>query len=46
VRTIGLARATAKIGMLNLVYNLKRFVQLLKRDAKPGGIPLAVHWRA
>lgn len=46
VRTIGLARATAKIGMMNLVYNLKRLVQLLKRDAKPGVIPLAVNWRA
>lgn len=46
VRTIGLARATAKIGMLNLVYNLKRLVPLLKRDAKPGVIPLAVNRRA
>lgn len=34
VRTIGLARATVKIGMLNLVYNMKRLVQLLKRDGK------------
>ncbi len=31
VRTIGIARATTKIGMANLVYNLKRFVFLEKR---------------
>lgn len=34
VRTIGLERAKVKIGMMNLVYNMKRFGQLLKRDAK------------
>ena len=34
VRTIGRARATTKIGMMNLVYNMKRLVQLLKRDTK------------
>lgn len=33
VRTIGLARAWVKIGMMNLVYNMKRLVQLIKRDA-------------
>ncbi len=33
VRTIGLARARVKIGMMNLVYNMKRLVQLVKRDA-------------
>lgn len=33
VRTIGLARAQFKIGMMNLVYNMKRLGQLLKRDA-------------
>jgi len=33
VRTIGLARAKVKIGMINLVYNMKRLVQLIKRDA-------------
>jgi len=33
VRTIGLARARVKIGMMNLVYNMKRLVQLIKRDA-------------
>jgi hypothetical protein len=31
VRTIGIARAATKIGMANLVYNLKRFVFLEKR---------------
>jgi transposase, IS5 family len=30
VRTIGIARATAKIGMANLVYNIKRFIFLRK----------------
>ena len=34
VRTIGLERATVKIGMINLVYNMKRLGQLLKRDAQ------------
>jgi IS5 family transposase len=34
VRTIGLARARAKIAMMNLVYNMVRLVQLVKRDAK------------
>ena len=33
-RTIGLARAMVKIGMMNLVYNMKRLGQLLKRDAE------------
>ena len=28
IRTIGIARATMKIGMANLVYNLKRLVFL------------------
>ena len=28
IRTIGIARATIKIGMANLVYNIKRFVYL------------------
>ena len=32
VRTIGLMRATVKIGMMNLVYNMVRLGQLLKRD--------------
>jgi hypothetical protein len=30
VRTIGIARATTKIGMANLVYNLKRLIFLEK----------------
>jgi hypothetical protein len=35
VRTIGMARAAAKIGMMNLVYNMRRFVWL-ERAAAPG----------
>lgn len=34
VRTIGQARAKVKIGLMNLVYNMVRLVQLIKRDAK------------
>jgi IS5 family transposase len=34
VRTIGLARAEVKIGMMNLVYNMVRLGQLLKRDGR------------
>ena len=38
VRTIGLERARVKIAMMNLVYNMRRLGQLLKRDGKePGG---------
>lgn len=37
VRTIGLLRARVKIGMMNLVYNMIRLVQLLKRDVKATG---------
>lgn len=37
VRTIGLLRAKVKIGMMNLVYNMIRLVQLLKRDMKMAG---------
>lgn len=32
VRTIGLLRAQIKIGMMNLVYNMARLVQLTRRD--------------
>jgi IS5 family transposase len=32
VRTIGLGRAKIKIGLMNLVYNMKRLVQLMRRD--------------
>jgi IS5 family transposase len=41
VRTIGLARARVKIGMMNLVYNMKRLVQLIKRDASAAGMHYA-----
>ncbi len=37
VRTIGLKRAQVKIGMMNLVYNMKRLVQLIVRDTKGSG---------
>jgi IS5 family transposase len=33
VSTIGIVRARVKIGMMNLVYNMRRLVQLIKRDA-------------
>jgi IS5 family transposase len=33
VRTIGLARAEVKIGMMNLVYNMKRLVSVMARNA-------------
>ena len=36
VRTIGLQRAKLKIGMMNLVYNMMRLIQLIKRDVKSG----------
>jgi len=41
VRTIGLARANVKIGMMNLVYNMKRLVQLIKRDMSAAGVGYA-----
>jgi len=34
VRTIGWQRAKVKIGLMNLVYNMKRLVQLIQRDTK------------
>ncbi len=34
IRTIGLPRATIKIGLANLVYNLKRLTFLKRRTAK------------
>ena len=34
VRTIGLLRAQVKIGMMNLVYNMVRLGQLMRRDRK------------
>ena len=33
VRTIGMARATVKIGLANIVYNMKRAVWLSERAA-------------
>ena len=33
VRTIGIKRATVKIGLINLTYNMKRLGQLIKNDA-------------
>ena len=35
VRTIGMVRATAKIGMKNLAYNMRRLVQLRRLDPCP-----------
>jgi IS5 family transposase len=35
VRTIGIARAAAKIGLMNLVYNMQRLVQLERVAATP-----------
>jgi hypothetical protein len=35
VRTIGLARAKFKIGMMNLSYNISRLVQLERIAAAP-----------
>jgi len=35
VRTIGIVRAAAKIGMMNLVYNMQRLVQLERVAAAP-----------
>lgn len=34
VRTIDLMRVQVKIGMMNLVYNVKHLVQLIVRDTK------------
>jgi hypothetical protein len=34
VRTIGLQRAKVKIGLMNLVYNMLRLVQLIKGGVK------------
>jgi hypothetical protein len=35
VRTIGIVRARAKIGLMNLVYNISRLVQLERMAAAP-----------
>jgi hypothetical protein len=42
VRTIGLARATAKIGFANLVYNMRRLLWLERQTVRltpPAGSP-------
>ena len=36
VRTIGMTRAAVKIGMMNLVYNMRRFVWLERAAVAPG----------
>ncbi|HEV2602608.1 MAG TPA: hypothetical protein VGU24_03005 [Microvirga sp.] len=35
VRTIGIARATVKIGLANLVYNMTRAVWLVRQTREP-----------
>ena len=35
VRTIGIARATVKIGLANLVYNMRRAVWLSRQQVMP-----------
>ena len=35
VRTIGIVRARCKIGMMNLVYNIRRLVQLERMAPAP-----------
>jgi transposase, IS5 family len=45
VRTIGLVRAKVKIGMMNLVYNMKRLGQLLKREAQAALAGVSPHGR-
>jgi len=45
VRTIGLQRAKVKIGLMNLVYNMKRLIQLIKRDANAAKRDLMNHDR-
>ncbi len=43
VRTIGMARAKAKITMMNLVYNMVRLMQLVARAAKNAASPQGVN---
>jgi len=45
LRTIGLQRANVKIGLMNLVYNMKRLIQLIKRDANAIKRDLMSHHR-
>ena len=44
-RTIGLQRAIVKIGLMNLVYNMKRLLQLINRDANAAKRDLINHHR-
>jgi len=36
IRSIGMARAKARIGMMNLIYNMSRLVQFESGVAVPG----------
>lgn len=45
VRTIGLERAKVKIGLMNLVYNMKRLVQLIQRDTETAKRALTALYR-
>lgn len=45
VRTVGLQRAKVKIGLMNLVYNMIRLVQLIKRDRKPEQPGIKGQWQ-
>ena len=45
VSTIGLQRAIVKIGLMNLVYNMKRLLQLINRDANAAKRDLINHHR-
>ena len=45
VRTIGLLRAIVKIGLMNLVYNMKRLLQLINREANAAKRALMNHHR-
>ena len=43
IRTIGIARATTKIGMANLVYNIKRLIFLRKIANRLTGLCYSTH---
>jgi hypothetical protein len=45
VRSIVLQRAIAKIGFMKLVYNMKRLLQLINRDANAAKRDLINHHR-
>ena len=42
IRTVGVARATTKIGLANLVYNIKRLI-FLRRAVLHDGLQIASH---